>query len=245
MPEISPSKYLVNAGWDDVPHLDEKAKRELLESTPPHLRDARKYGKPSMGAGAIYPISESEIVCEPFQVPAHWPMVYGMDVGWNRTAAIWAAWDRDSDIVYLWSEHYRGQAEPSIHADAIRSRAEWIPGVIDPASRGRNQSDGRNLLSIYTELGLDLSPAQNSVESGIFEVWQRLSSGRLKIFKTLQNTLAEFRLYRRDEKGRIVKENDHLMDAMRYLIVSGLDRAMTVPVYWSESRRPIDSPTGY
>ena len=29
MPQISPSRYMVNAGWDDVPHLDEQTKREL------------------------------------------------------------------------------------------------------------------------------------------------------------------------------------------------------------------------
>ena len=245
MPEITNSKYLVMAGWSDVPHLDAKAIEELRESTPPHLRDAREFGKPSLGSGAIYPIPESEIICDPFQVPAHWPMVYGMDVGWKRTAAIWGAWDRESDVVYLWSEHYRGGAEPSVHADAVRRRAEWIPGVIDPAAKGRSQVDGKQLMQMYQELGLNLTPAKNAVEAGIHEVWQRFSSGRLKVFSTLQNTLAEFRLYRRDDKGRVVKENDHLMDAMRYLVVSGLDMACTVPVFVQGDRPMVDSPTGY
>jgi hypothetical protein len=38
----------------------------------------------------------------------------------------------------------------------------------------------------------------------------------------LQNWLSEFRIYRRDEKGRIIKQNDHLMDTTRYLIMSGV-----------------------
>lgn len=231
MPEISSSKYLVTAGWDDCPHISKEDAAEMLAATPAYLRDARSKGIPSLGSGAIYPIEESEITCEPFQIPRHWPMCFAMDVGWNRTAALWGAWDRESDVVYLWSEHYRGDAHPSIHADAIKSRAWWIKGVIDPASRGRNQKDGDSLLDMYMELGLDLTPAKNMVESGIFEVGQRLATGRLKIFRTLQNTLAEYRLYRRDEKGRIVKANDHLMDCMRYLIMSGLDVATTVPIY--------------
>ena len=37
----------------------------------------------------------------------------------------------------------------------------------------------------------------------------------------LHNWRSEFRKYHRDEKGKIVKANDHLMDATRYLIVSG------------------------
>jgi hypothetical protein len=41
------------------------------------------------------------------------------------------------------------------------------------------------------------------------------------VFRTLQNWLSEYRLYRRDEKGRVVKDRDHLMDATRYLLMSG------------------------
>lgn len=230
MPEITPSKYTVFAGWADVPHLSEKTKRELLSSTPPHLRDARSKGIPSLGAGAIYPVPEEDITVDDFEIPAHWPRVYGLDVGWNRTAVPWGAWDRESDTVYLYAEHYRGQAEPAIHAAAINARGDWIPGVIDPAARGRSQRDGEQLLQAYLDLGLEIQPAINGVESGIYEVWERLSTGRLKIFKSMRAWLSEYRIYRRDEKGRIVKENDHLMDATRYLIVSGLDVARVKPV---------------
>ena len=153
MPEISKTKFLINAGWDDVPHLADDEKERLLSNTMPHLRDARSKGIPSLGSGAIYPIPESEIVIEPFAIPAWWPVCFAMDVGWKRTAAIWGAVDRESDIVYLWSEHYRGEAEPSVHADAIRARAHWIPGVIDPAARGRSQKDGQVLYDNYVDLG--------------------------------------------------------------------------------------------
>jgi hypothetical protein len=230
MPEITRSRYLVQAGWDDVPHLDADTKRELLASTLPHLRDARSKGVPSLGAGAIYPVAESEVMVEPFPIPAYWPRAYGQDVGWNRTAAIWGAVDRNTDTVYLYAEHYRGQAEPSVHADAVKARGVWIPGVIDPASRGRAQKDGEQLLALYQGLGLHLTIADNSVEAGLYDVWQRLSTGRLKVFRTCLNWWAEYRLYRRDEKGRIVKANDHLMDATRYLIRSGLAVASVEPI---------------
>jgi phage terminase large subunit-like protein len=226
------SKFVVTATWDDVPHLSEETKKILWNSIPPFQRDARSKGVPQLGSGAIYPVPESDILVDDFQIPDHWPRAFGMDVGWNRTAVVWGAWDRDNDILYLTSEHYRGQAEPSIHAQAIKARGEWIPGVIDPASRGRSQKDGSMLLETYGEggLGLDLDVAFNGVESGLYEVWQRLSTGRLKVFRSLSNWIYEFRLYRRDEKGRIVKENDHIMDATRYLVMSGLERAKTKPV---------------
>lgn len=215
---VSENKALVMAGWDDVPHLDEKQKKNMLAECEPHLRDARSKGIPSLGAGAIYPVPESDIVVPDFPIPAHWPRLYALDVGWNRTAAVWGAWDRDADVIYLYSEHYRGQAEPSIHAHSIKARGDWIPGEIDPASRGRSQRDGEQLMQTYKDLGLKIKPAINAVESGIYEVWQRLSTGRLKVFRSLNSWKSEYRVYRRDEKGKIVKENDHLMDTTRYLV---------------------------
>lgn len=203
---------MTQAGWNDVPHLDETTKRELLDATPPFLRDARSKGTPSLGAGAIYPIEMSEIEVRPFAIPRHWKKAYALDVGWNRTACLWGAQDPSDSTIYLYAEHYRGQAEPVIHAAAIKARGEWIRGCIDPASRGRQQGDGSQLLAAYQGQGLKLVPAINGVETGLYTCWEKLSIGRIKAFSTLQNFKAEYGLYRRDEHGKIVKKFDHLMD---------------------------------
>ena len=243
-------KYVVTATWEDAPHLTEKQKTELLSSIPAYQRDARSKGIPQLGSGAIYPILEDDILVTPFDIPQNWPKVYALDVGWNRTAALWGAWDQQSDIIYLYSEYYRGQAEPVIHAEGIKARGVWIPGVIDPAARGRNQKDGSRLIDDYTDLGLNLVYALNAVESGLLAVWQRLSTGRLKVFEGLQNFLAEYRIYRRDDNGKVVKENDHLMDDMRYLVSTGMTVAMTEPWEISQDEYAIptdktDNVTGY
>jgi hypothetical protein len=223
------SRFVVMATWDDAPHLDDKTKEELWNSLPPHQRDARSRGIPQLGSGAIYPVPESEILVKPFDIPIYFPKAYGMDVGWNRTACVWGAMDQSTDILYIYSTYSRGSAEPAIHASAVNSRGDWIPGTVDPASRGRSQVDGMQLLSLYQELGLDLTPADNAVEAGIYNVWTRLSTGRLKIFSHLEEWLAEYRIYRRDDKGRVVKSNDHLMDATRYLVMTGINLATIVP----------------
>ncbi len=50
------------------------------------------------------------------------------------------------------------------------------------------------------------------------------ASGQLIIFNTLKNTLDEFGSYCRDEDGKIKdKQADHLMDAMQYLLTTGLN----------------------
>lgn len=223
------SKLVVMATWDDAPHLSEEVKKELWNAIPPFQRDARSKGVPQLGSGAIFPVPESDIVVKDFELPSHWPRGYGLDVGWNRTSAGFHAWDRENDVVYRYSEHYRGQAEPSIHAEGIKSRGAWLPGVVDPAARGRTQTDGRQLLQSYIELGLDLEPAFNGVESGLYEMWQRMSTGRYKVFSSCQNWLAEFRLYRRDEKGQVIKGFDHAIDDSRYYIMSGLERSKVKP----------------
>ena len=192
------SRYVVQAGWDDVPHLSEQAKNDLESSYLPHERNARRKGMPGLGAGSIYPIEEQEIVCKPFPIPDHYARLYGLDVGWKKTAGIWGAWDRDNDIIYCYSEHYRGQAEPSVHASAIKARGNWIPGIIDTAARGRSQTDGKSVWGLYEKEGLQLMNARKQVEAGLLEVYQRFSTGRLKIFTTLQHTIAEYSLYHRN-----------------------------------------------
>ena len=222
-------KYTVMATWDDAPHLTAADKEELLGEYPLHERDARSKGVPQLGSGAIYPVPEEQLVVPDFQIPEYWPRGYGLDVGWNRTAAVWGALDQDTDVLYLYSEHYVGRAEPVLHAESIKGRGNWIPGFIDPASDAANQLDGRKLLSEYRKLGLVLTKADNTVSAGIHAVWQRMSTGRLKIFQSCQNWLGEYRMYHRDDKGRIVKENDHIMDATRYLVMSGIGRLVTMP----------------
>lgn len=241
------SKWAIGITWDDVPHLSADEKKELWESIPPYQRDARTKGVPSLGSGVIYPVSETVYLADDFKIPNHWPRAFGMDVGWNRTAAVWGAWDENTDTVYLYSEHYVSEAPPQVHADAILARGDWIPGAIDPASAGSSQLDGRKLVDEYRSLRLDLALADNAVEAGIHAVYRRLVSGRLKVFRSLGSWLSEVRLYRRDEKGKIVKERDHLMDATRYLIMTGLTRSMTQPMpsYENHSNQNRNAVTGY
>jgi hypothetical protein len=223
------SKAVIMAGWDDVPHLTEEAKTEMLEGTPPHLRDSRSKGIPGLGSGAVYPIPEKEIQFDisTMEIPSWFRRSYGMDVGWNFTAVIFGAYDADQDIAYIYDAYKREKAEPEIHASAIKKRYPGdlvLPGVVDPAARSRSQVDGKALLQLYRKEGLKLAPANNEIEAGIAAVWSRLSTGRLKIARHLTDFFDEYRLYRRDELGRIVKEHDHYMDALRYYVMSGIRR---------------------
>jgi Terminase RNaseH-like domain/Terminase large subunit, T4likevirus-type, N-terminal len=176
----------------------------------------------------IYSLPDRDIVVPAFPIPEHWPRGYGLDLSWHTAAAIWGARDPQSDVLYLYSE-YEGDADPAVHVAAIRARAEWIPGLIDPAANGRNRSDGVRLIQMYQNLGLHLQYIDNSIESGIMEVSQRMRSGRLKVFPSLAKYLGERRLYRRDENGQVMKDRDNLQDATRCLVI-GLSAMLTQPV---------------
>ena len=56
-----------------------------------------------------------------------------------------------------------------------------------------------------------------------------MSSGKLKVFASLGHYRQELRLYARDKDGKVIKVNDHLMDAKRYLVMSGLSLMQTKP----------------
>lgn len=238
IPDEPQSRFAIQADWDDVPHLDKKTKDELYAALPPHQREARSKGVPVLGAGAIYPVEESFIKVPDFVIPAHWPRAYALDVGWNCTAAVWGAVDRESETGYLYSCYKRGQAEPPIHAMGIKAKGDWIPGVVDPASRGGSQINGEKLLQLYKDNGLKLGLADNAVEAGIHDVWTALSTGKLKVFASMAPWFDEFRLYRRADngKGTIVKTNDHLMDTTRYWHRSGRQAAIVKPVLMVDPR---------
>jgi hypothetical protein len=155
-----------------------------------------------------------------------------MDVGWNRTAALFAAHDRDTGIIYFTHEYYAGQQAPQMHAHAIRSLGgDWMTGAIDPAAEKAitTQHDGGYVLEEYSQLGLDLVKADNTRESGLLKCYNLMLAGRLKVFVNCKNWLSEFRIYRRKENGQVCKENDHLMDCMRYYIMSGIPISKTKP----------------
>lgn len=225
--DLKRRKAVIQAGWNDAPWLNEETKARLLEDTPLHLRSARSTGTPGMESGNVYSVPLEDVVMKPFEIPNHWKRMYAMDVGWNRTACLWGAFDPESDCLYIYDEHYMGEQHPSIHASAIRSRGDWMRGVIDPASRGRSQSDGVQLLNQYKrEQGLKIVEAKNAFEPGIQMVHQRLAAGKLKIFSNCMNIQKEYNVYRRNLKGIVLKEKDHLLDCLRYIVLNS-ERAST------------------
>lgn len=224
--QVTNGKFYLQASWDDNPHLTKTERQVILDSLKSHEREAREKGIPSLGLGLVYPVPEGNVFITPFEIPDYWPRVYGIDFGWNPspTAVLFGAYDRDNDILYLYGEYTNKELTPEQHATYLLQRGcAWMPGVYDPAGRISGQKDGENLVTLYRRAGMRyLTKANNSKELGIQKTLQRLQNGQLKIFDNLVQTRSEYTTYARDEGGIPHKYNDHLMDCMRYLVMSGL-----------------------
>ena len=224
--EQDDSRALISITWDDVPHLSEAYKRDTLANTPPYMRDTVSKGIPALGVGAVYPIPEDSFIEEPFEIPSHWPRCVGFDHGWHNTAAVWGAWSRDEDCWHLYAEHKAGQLMIPIHAAALKAKGDWIPVLGD--ARHTSTIDGTKLLDEYKSSGVRIYPAaKQGKDAKIEKVRTGLAAGKIKVFKTLAKWLEEYRMYHYDDHGKIVKVNDHLMDATQYLIDEGQRYAKT------------------
>ena len=237
--------WLTMVSMREVPHLSEKAINAALAIYPEHEQDAREHGIPGLGAGNIYRYPQSELFIDPFPIPDHWPRAWSFDVGWNWTAALWftkalapligeeetretqeernenPAWT--TGRYYIYAEYKKGKLEPHEHAKEIKvvHNGLPLPGVIDPSANHPSKRDGKQLLKAYRSLGLMLTPATNSVTGGIVNVKNMLNSGQIKVFNTCTEFRKEYRHYRTDVSGHIIKRNDHLMDDLRYFVLSG------------------------
>lgn len=217
---------MVNATWEDAPHLGEEVIAEFLANMKPHELEARSRGIPVIREGLIYPFPESDIVVKPFTIPNHWPIVLGKDLGWGSgTTVILLAKDPQTDIVYVAGEYHRKEVQRAEHAREITKR--FGPGIYiaaDPSGM-RTESDGKKSIKEYRDLGLNIHIADNSVKPGIDTCFDLFASGKLKIFSTCTETIQERRFYQykvSDSTGKIQprKKKDHHMDTMRYGVMA-------------------------
>lgn len=81
-------------------------------------------------------------------------------------------------------------------------------------------------------------PAENDVINGIQTTAALLQSGRVLIHESCADTLREFKTYSWDDtahQDKVIKENDHAMDDIRYFCMTILAREYR----WADWRRRV------
>lgn len=239
----TPDRSDTNMTIEDAEHISAEQRAKIILSFKPHERDARSKGVPILGSGRIFPVAD-ELVSEPALVlPAHWPRIAGMDFGWDHpTAAVWAAWDRDNDIIHIYDAYRVSEQPVAVHSAAIIARKKWIPMAWPHDGLQHDKGAGIELAQQYRSHEVNMLPemaqfpdtpehnatSRVSVEAGIAEMLDRFLTGRLKVAAHLTEWFDEFRLYHRKD-GKVVKEYDDLLSATRYLMMM-LRYADTEPV---------------
>lgn len=249
----SPGTTIVTMALDDAPHYTAEQRAIIIASYPEHEREARAYGRPTMGSGLVFKIPESSITEQSIQIPPHWPRIVGMDFGWDHpTAAVWIAWDRDTDCVHVYDEYRQLEAIPAIHAATMRAKGDWIPVSWPHDGLQHDKGSGEQIAEQYRKLGVKMLPERatfldgtNGVEAGVMDMLDRMSTGRLKVAAHLSGWLEEVRMYHRKD-GKIVKKGDDLLSATRYGIMMLRHASVkSSPRNNTPQYRPADSVSGY
>lgn len=228
-------RYYIQATWDDNPHLAQETKDRLRTALKPHELEAREKGIPCIGTGLVYQVPEKEFLVEPREIPDHWARVFGMDVGFFApTAVVFLAIDKDNDIIYVCAEYSDNELTAAQHAARLLNMGcNWIQGVCDPAVNQGSQRDGQRLIDDYKRAGMNLRLAKYAKELAVDMVLERIRGGRFKVFNTCRKFMQEWRAYYREDDGKIKKGNDHLMNALEFVMTDGLPLARTKNQYYN------------
>lgn len=241
-------KWLSRATIYDVPHIPPEEK-ERLEKRKGKDRNARIFGIPSLGQGLVYDFEEEDVFEEPFEIPDHWRRCMAWDFGTrDPSAGLWAAIDPDTKIMHIYAEHYQTDKPPSFHAAVINVRDDdagfRIPKCCDPSGGGLSVKEGKTARQIYAvDHKIYFVNAENAIGAGISKVMDELAFGRIKVFKTCRNFKNEFQLYHYDKNGD-PKGRDHLMDCLRYLVLTGAKFAKSLQQIASERNAALRHPEG-
>jgi len=214
------------SAYDNVENLPREY-IESLESLPEIMRDRMLNGIWRGNEGAVYnEFDESVHVEAPFPIPADWRRVRAIDFGYtNPFVCLWGALDNDGRL-HVYREHYKERTRTAEHADIIKdlsSGESFLWTVADHDAGERAELESR---------GLRTEKAMKDIREGVQAVKNRLATQndgrpRLFFFSNLANTLSEIYDYvwRESRDGansreEPVKENDHAMDALRYMVMA-------------------------
>jgi phage terminase large subunit-like protein len=233
---------VVLVDMDDNPHLDERTKLRALAGLTREEREARKSGRFVHFAGMIYDdFSRNKHVIPERPIPDDVRVYVGIDPGIRHMAAVVWCYLTAEDKMVVFDElalqgHTVGQVAEAIKLTNMKHGAQkhdktpltpdWY--VIDPSARNIMHQTGRSDQMEFVDHGIVTILGQNSVTAGINRVKERIQADRFYVMANCQNVIDQFRKYRwatptrteNDAAEKPVKSDDHLLDAIRYVVAS-------------------------
>ena len=199
--------------------------RQIEQNEISELIETRLTGAFGRYEGQVYKEFSPRVhVIKSHLIPKHWTHFRGLDIGFSHsTACVWAARDPDGRY-HVYREYLKAKTSVEDHIKEINS------GWDDLLCKGQTYGDSAaaQILYEFNIRGLQTVPATKDVKAGIATVQSLLridetGMPKLYIHDSCPNLIREIRMYcwdkhRPDDPH---KENDDLVDALRYLLHSG------------------------
>lgn len=162
--------------------------------------------------GLIYPeFNRIDHVCEPFEIPSHWPKWAGLDYGWSDpTSILGITFDPESKKFYIFTQFYKNKTL-SEKLGAFISANKFTYTLWDPAAVAV-MNETRSVCKLRFE------QADNSVDVGIQRITKLLKENRISFFDTCEDLIREMEGYCYDKAGssKPAHDNSHSPDSLRY-----------------------------
>lgn len=222
----TPDRSDTNMTIDDVDHYSKEERDRIVASYPEHEREARAKGVPILGSGRIFPVAESLITVQPFELPTLWPRIAGIDFGWDHpSAAAWLAWDRDDNIIYVYDAMRVREQTAAQQAPDILSRGDWVPVAWPADGLQTEKGSGFQLAQQYRDAGVPMLHEHAQFPETGDENGHKVS--RVSVEAGLQVMLQAFKANDPDEYARqlalLQRVGRHNEKPLRIKVFAGLD----------------------
>lgn len=213
-----PQYQLINSSTKDNTYLPDEYLADLESSYSGEFAQQELHGQFVAFEGLVYNEFRRGSHVFDTELPDTWQRVCAIDFGYtNPFVALWGAVDDDGRL-WIYDEYYQRRELMEHHGAQIKARGEVAWTVAD-----HDAQDNAEL----RKLGIGTTRARKDVLTGIQKVKGRLivqqdGRPRLMIHERCVNLLKELGMYRWKEnttKEEPVKENDHAMDALRYMVM--------------------------
>lgn len=212
---------------DDNPFLPpsfvENLKKEYAGTV---FYDRYILGKWTLAEGLIYPMFGDSCIVR--DIPDTGDYYISIDYGTHNpfSAGLWCV--TKTEAVRIGEYYYCGREERKEKTpEEYYSEVKRLAGGRDIKCLIVDPSADAFIATVKKHHEFKVRGAVNDVLPGIQTTAEMIASGKLKIHESCEDAIREFGLYRWDEKAesdRVVKENDHAMDEIRYMVMTVLKK---------------------
>lgn len=212
---------------DDNPFLPpsfvENLKKEYAGTV---FYDRYILGKWTLAEGLVYPMFGDSCIVQ--DIPDTGDYYISIDYGTHNpfSAGLWCV--TKTEAVRIGEYYYCGREERKEKTpEEYYSEVKRLAGGRDIKCLIVDPSADAFIATVKKHHDCKVRGAVNDVLPGIQTTAEMIASGKLKIHESCEDAIREFGLYRWDEKAesdRVVKENDHAMDEIRYMVMTVLKK---------------------